>query len=421
MATSQADDESGRSANSPWAIPLSGWKAVLKRTWLESTEDAIGLVAAGVAFYGFLAVAPLLVATILLYGLVADPSDVGTDLQAMLSIMPLDAVKLIGDLLVSAVHTSDGKKGFGLLIAMAIALYGGMNGASALIMALNIAYEEQERRSFLKLTLLTLIITATGVLILVLALGAAAVIGHVRALLPEAAPLLVIVGRLISFIAMAIFGAGAAATLYRYGPDRREAKWRWLSPGSIAASLLWILISLGFGFYAARFADYGKTYGSASAVIVMLTWLYLSAYVLLLGAELNSELEHHTARDSTIGPEKPLGSRGAVVADTVADEPADDAQEIAGLEAATTPQPQPAIDEPPGRIADYALSRVTNRTWGGTNRADKFSSVLVTFGLNMIRKPGRGRYGVLLIGAATALSWRSRRKPKLSDESAVLD
>ena len=322
MTASQIED-SGRQATSPWAIPARGWLAILKRTWTESTEDAVGLVAAGVAFYGFLAIAPLLAATILIYGLVADPSDVGGDLQAMLSVMPVDAVRLVGDLLVAAVHTSEGKKGFGLLIAIAIALYGGMNGAGALITALNIAYEEQEKRGFVRVTLLTLATTAAGVLLLVLALGVATVIGHLRVTLPEAEPWLVAVGRVCSIIAMAVFGAAAAATLYRYGPDRHDAKWIWLTPGSVAASLLWILISLGFGFYAGRFADYGATYGSASAIIVMLMWLYLSAYVLLLGAELNSELEHQTARDTTEGPEKSLGSRGAVVADTVAEEPAD--------------------------------------------------------------------------------------------------
>lgn len=332
MTRSAGADPHGRDATSPWAIPAKGWGEVLKRTWNEATGDSIGLVAAGVAFYGFLAIAPLLAATILLYGLVADPSDVGQDLQAMLAVMPADAVRLVGDLLVAAVHTSEGKAGFGLLLALAIALYGGMNGASALITALNIAYEEQDKRGFVRVSLLTLGITATAVLLLAGALGLAAVISHVRSLLPEAAPPLVLAGRIVSVLLMAIFGAGAAATLYRYGPDRHDARWIWLSPGSVAASLLWILISLAFGYYARRFADYGATYGSASAIIVMLTWLYLSAYVLLLGAELNSELEHQTARDTTKGPEKPMGARGAVVADTVAETPAAAAREIDGIE-----------------------------------------------------------------------------------------
>lgn len=336
MTISASADPRGRHATSPWAIPAKGWLEVLKRTWTEATEDSIGLVAAGVAFYGFLAIAPLLAATILLYGLVADPSDVGQDLQAMLSVMPADAVRLIGDLLIAAVHTSEGKAGFGLLLALAVALYGGMNGAGALITALNIAYEEQDKRGFVRVTALALSITLVSVLVLVAALGLAALIGHVRALLPEAAPSLLAVGRILSIMLMAVFGAGAAATLYRYGPDRHDARWIWLSPGSVTASLLWILISLGFGYYAGRFADYGATYGSASAIIVMLTWLYMSAYVLLLGAELNSELEHQTARDTTEGPEKPLGQRGAVVADTVAETPGAEAREIDGIEDAKT-------------------------------------------------------------------------------------
>lgn len=339
QTVSDRADHRGHDASSPWAIPLKGWLEVLKRTWTEATEDSIGLVAAGVAFYGFLAIAPLLAATILLYGLVADPNDVRRDLQALLAVMPADAVRLVGELLVAAVHTSEGKAGFGLLLALAVALYGGMNGASALITALNIAYEERDKRGFVRVNLLALGITAISVLLLVAALGVAAIIGHVRSLLPEAAPPLVLVGRIVSVLLMAILGAGAAATLYRYGPDRHDAKWIWLSPGSVAAGLLWILISLGFGFYAGRFADYGATYGSASAIIVMLMWLYLSAYVLLLGAELNSELEHQTARDTTKGPEKPLGSRGAVVADTVAETPVAGRSELDGIEDAKAKRP----------------------------------------------------------------------------------
>lgn len=309
----------GRNATSPWDIPARGWSAVLKRTWREASEDSIGLVAAGVAFYGCLAIAPLLAATVLLYGLIADPSDVAADLRSLLSVMPTEAVRLIGDLLVAAVHGSDGKKGLGLLVALAIAIYGGMNAAGALISALNIAYEERERRGFLRLTTLAAAITMAGVLLVGVGLGAATLIGRLTAILPEAAPGAIIAGKIASALAMMLLGAGVAATLYRYGPDRRGARWLWLSPGSIAASLLWILISLGFSYYAARFGDYGATYGSASAVIVMLTWLYLSAYAFLLGAELNSELEHQTARDTTKGLERPLGARRAVVADSVAE------------------------------------------------------------------------------------------------------
>ena len=312
--------DTGRAATSPWSIPARGWVAVAKRTWREATEDSVGLIAAGVAFYGLLAIAPLLGASILVYGLVADLSDIGSDLGAMLVFMPADAVRLVGELLVGAVHTSEGKKGFGILIALAIAVYGGMNGASALITALNIAYEEQERRGFVRVTLLALGITASAVLVLVLVLVAAAFVGYARRVFPGAPALLVLFGKAGLLSLTTVLGAAAAATLYRYGPDRREAKWIWLSPGSIMAAGLWLLISLGFGYYARTFGNYGAVYGSASAIIVMMTWLYLSAYVLLLGAELNSELERQTARDTTIGPEKDIGTRGAVVADSVAGE-----------------------------------------------------------------------------------------------------
>lgn len=315
---SSAEDNCGRNATKPWAIPANGWIAVLRRTWAEAIEDNIGLIAAGVAFYAMLAIAPLLAATVLLYGLITEPSALGAHLRAMLSIMPGDAVRLVGDLLQAAVHTSEGKKGFGLLVALAVAIYGGMNSANAIVVALNISYEEQETRSFVRLTLLALAMTIAGILTLIVAALAAAVIAHVRALLPEAAPPLILVGKALSMIFATAISAGIAATLYRYAPNRRATKWIWLSPGSILSAILWILISLAFGAYVKTLGNYDATYGSAGAVIVMLTWLYLSAYLLILGAELNSEVERQTGIDSAKGPDRPPGERGAVAPNTLA-------------------------------------------------------------------------------------------------------
>ena len=313
------DDGRGREAVSPFAIPPAGWKDVLLRTWKEAGEDNIGLVAAGVSFYAFLAFVPLLGAIVLSYGLAAEPSTVVHNMQSLTSVMPADAAKLVGEQLTNIVTTSGSKKGFGLLLALALALFGARNGAGSVITALNIAYDEEERRSFLRFNLLALAITAAAVLVAILAVVAIAAMGHLESLFPGAPGFVLVVGKLLSYLLVALAGAAGAATLYRYGPDRADARWIWLTPGSVTTAVLWLVLTIGFGIYVANFGDYNATYGSLGAVIVMLTWLYLSAYVLLLGAELNSELERQTGRDTTTGPEQPRGMRDAEAADDMAD------------------------------------------------------------------------------------------------------
>lgn len=311
-------EKRGRDATSPWAIPAKGWKDVLLRTWREAGEDNISLIAAGVAFYGFLAMVPLLGALVLSYGLVASPETVVHNMQSLTSVMPADAAKLVGEQLLNVVKSSEGKKGLGLLLAFAVALYGAMNGAGSIIMALNIAYEEQEKRGFVRRYLLLLTMTIGAIVVAIIAVVAVAALGHLENLFPWAPDFLLVVGKALSYLLMAGAGAAGAATLYRYGPDRAHARWVWLTPGSVAVTVLWLIVTLAFGVYVANFGDYNATYGSLGAVVVLLTWIYLSAYILLLGAELNSELEQQTVRDSTDGPEKPLGSRHARAADTVA-------------------------------------------------------------------------------------------------------
>ena len=301
-----------------FAIPAAGWKDILTRTWKEAGEDNAGLVAAGVSFYGFLALVPLLGAIVLSYGLIAEPALVMRNMQNLTAVMPADAAKLIGDQLMNVVKTSGTKKGFGLLLALALALFGARNGAASIVTALNIAYEEQETRSFIRLNLLALAITVAGVLVAIIALVAIAALGYLKTLFPDAPSVVLVAGKILSYLLVALGGAAGAATLYRYAPNRRTSKWVWLTPGSLFAAVAWVALTVGFGIYVASFGNYNATYGSLGAVVVMLTWLYLSSYVLLLGAELNSELEHQTGRDSTTGAEQPLGSRGARSADTVA-------------------------------------------------------------------------------------------------------
>jgi membrane protein len=314
----ESQDPRGRDASSPAEVPLPGWKSVALRTWKESSADNVGLIAAGVAFYAFLALVPLLGATVLTYGLFTRIDTVTEHVAGLMSMLPADAAKLIGEQLLNVVQTSSGKKGLGLLLALAIALFGARSAAGAIITALNVAYEEEERRGFIRVNLTALAMTAAAVVSAVFGMLGIGALGFLDNLFPSANPVAVAISRVLTYLLLAVFAAAAAATLYRYGPSREDARWRWLTPGSILFAVGWVVLTLGFGFYVANFGKYGATYGSLGAVVVLLTWMYLSAYALLLGAELNSELEHQTARDTTAGPERPLGERGAWSADHVA-------------------------------------------------------------------------------------------------------
>ena len=308
----------GRQAISPWRIPLAGWKEIAGRTWRQTWIDNVGLVAAGVAFYGFLALVPLLGLIVMAYGLVAEPQTVVRNMQALTDILPNNVALFIGEQLLSAVETAKETKGLGIVVALAFAFYGGSNGAGAIITALNIAYQEKEKRSLTRFYLIALAMTLVALVFAMLALAATAAIAYLEELLPEASGLTVAVSKAVAYLALLLFAAGIAATLYRYAPSRENARWEWITPGSLFTALTWVLLTLGFGYYVTNVADYNATYGSLGAVIALLTWMYLSAYVFVIGAELNSEIEHQTAKDSTTGEPQPLGKRGAWAADNVA-------------------------------------------------------------------------------------------------------
>lgn len=304
-------------------MPRAAWKAILVRTWREAGTDNVGIIAAGVSFYGFLALVPLLGAIVLTYGFVADPRTVAEHMSAMMAVMPADAARLVGEQLMSVVETSSEKKGFGVLIALGVALFGARNAAGSIITALNIAYEEDERRGFLMSNLLALAMTVAAVLLAVAGMFAVAGLSNLEALLPELPSVALAGMKLVSYPILTLIAAGGAALLYRFGPSRDQARWTWLTPGSLLFAVAWVALTLGFGAYASQFGNYNATYGSLAAVVIFLTWLYLSSYALLFGAELNAEVEHQTARDTTTGAEKPLGQRGAWVADHVAGDYAD--------------------------------------------------------------------------------------------------
>jgi membrane protein len=186
------------------------------------------------------------------------------------------------------------------------------------ITALNIAYEEKEKRSLVRFYLLAITMTLGALVIALLALAATAALAFLQHLLPTASPLLVIGGKVVGYLLLTLAAAGIASTLYRFGPSREDAQWVWITPGSVFAAVVWLLLTWAFGFYVAHFTNYKASYGSLGAVVALLTWMYLSAYAFVFGAELNSEIEHQTATDSTTGHPQPMGHRGAWAADNVA-------------------------------------------------------------------------------------------------------
>jgi membrane protein len=413
-----AGAEAGRNAESPWKMPLQAWKQVALRTWKESTNDNLGLVAAGVAFYGFLALVPLLGATVLTYGLVATPATVISHMQSLTSVLPADAARLVGEQLMNVVQTSEGKKGLGVLLALFIALFGARNGAGSIVTALNIAYEEEERRGFLKVNLLALAITAAAIVIGIMAVTAVGALGHLEKVIPGAPSFLIFLGKLLSYALLGLLAAAGAATLYRYGPSRAKARWTWLTPGSIFAGVMWLLLTFGFGIYVANFGNYDATYGSLGAVVVLLTWLYLSSYVLLFGAELNSELEHQTAKDTTDGRSAPMGARGAWVADHVAGSSAGAAEEeeegsLPPRKPATAPRQDvalPAEDQPRSIPREVMPGRATARagSLAGVRKIGWLTSGLASVGLSFLRRPGKAKEGAMLLTAAAGLAYLTR-------------
>ena len=320
-------------------MPARAWRDIAKRTWTRTWQDNVGLVAAGVAYYGFLALVPLLGIIVLIYGLVADPATVVSNVRAMTTILPPDVAALIADQLIAAVKTMKETKGLGIIVALLVALYGGTNGASAIITALNIAYEEKEKRSLRRFYVVAAIMTVAAVVLAVLALVAATGLAYLGSAAPWASGFAVGAGRIAGYSALTLAAAAVAATLYRFAPSREHARWEWITPGSLFAAITWLLLTLLFSYYVTRITDYDATYGSLATVIILLTWIYLSAYALIFGAELNSEIEHQTAKDSTTGRPRPIGKRGAWAADHVATDGEPDRKDAPSMAEATPEAP----------------------------------------------------------------------------------
>lgn len=313
-------DEHGRAADAPREIPLRGWRDILWRVWAELDDDHVATFAAGVAFFALLALFPAVGAMITLAALAVDPVMIELQLGGLLTALPPGAGEILQQQLHDVVATSRGGVGVAAIAGLAVSLYSAAKGMKVLLEALNLAYDEKEKRGFIKLNLLSIGLTLAAIMVLIAALTAMVAVPALLATvgMSQAGELLLRYGRWAALAALALFGLAA---LYRYGPSRDAPKWRWVSPGSIVATVVWIAGSVAFSLYAAHFGSYNETYGTLGGVIVLLTWLWLSAYAVLLGAELNSEIEHQTMRDTTRGPDRPMSERDAVMADTVGEIP----------------------------------------------------------------------------------------------------
>ena len=309
------EPERGRDAEHPLEIPPRGWLDILKRTWTNFNSNRIMATAGGVTFFTLLAIFPALAAFVSLYGLFFDRHDIAQQLDLMSGFVPHDTLSLLGDQMTRLATTGSGKLGVAFAVSLLLSLWSGNGAIRSLFDGLNVAYEEKERRSFVRLTLVTLAFTLGAITFALVAIGAVVVLPAVLAFLHLQGGAAAFA--LLRWPAILLVVALGLSVVYRYGPCRAQPHWRWITPGGILAAVLWLAASLAFSWYVSNFANFNKTYGSLGAVVGFMTWLWYSTIIVLFGAELNAEIEHQTAVDTTTGAPRPLGARGAAMADSV--------------------------------------------------------------------------------------------------------
>ncbi len=316
MNANQHAPDRGREAERPHQIPRRGWRDIAVRVKDEQSNDNLSIIAAGSAFYSLLALFPALAAAVTIYGLVADPAGIRQHLQAVADVIPPAAYKILQDQLGRIAQKAETTLGIGLAVSLAAALWSANKGMKALITSLNIVYDEKEKRGFIKLNGWSLLLTFCGIVFAILALSGIVALPALidRLGLPETIRNVLL---LLRWPLMAFIGILGLALIYRYAPDRQRPQWQWVTWGSVLATLLWIATSILFSWYVSNFDSYNKTYGSMGAVAILMMWFYLSVYFLLLGGEINAEMEHQTRKDTTTGAPRPMGRRGAHAADTL--------------------------------------------------------------------------------------------------------
>jgi len=314
----------GRNADAPQQIPAAGWKDVFWRTYHEFNDDRVTLIAAAVTYYLLLSLFPTLTAFVSIYGLFTDPATVSEHVNMLSSVVPEGGMAIINEQLTRLTTAGETTLGLALLISIAVALWSASSGVKTMFEAMNIAYDEREERNFFVLNGTALAFTIGGIVGAVLMIGAAVVVPAVLQFIGLGAGLEWLL-RIGSYVLLALVLMIGLAVLYRFGPSRQKPKWRWVSPGAILATFIIIVVSLLFSWYAANFGNYDKTYGSLGGLIALLTWMWISVTAVIIGAELNSEAERQTRKDSTAGADSPMGQRDANAADTVGEPAGEDA------------------------------------------------------------------------------------------------
>ncbi|HEY0813278.1 MAG TPA: YihY/virulence factor BrkB family protein [Pseudonocardia sp.] len=312
------DQLPGEEADRPTQIPPRGWWQVVRRAMKESSADNVSMLAGGVAYFSFLAIFPAIIAALSLYGLIADPATVAAQARDLTSLLPQEAQGIVGDQLQAVASPNRGALGFGFVISLLAAVWSASSGTMNLVKAVNLAYDETENRGFLKLRGIALLLTLGAIVFVLLTL---ALVAGVPVLI-QALPLGtvgVVLAQVVRWVLLVAVIVAGLAVVYRVAPDRDAPKFAWVSIGSLIAAALWLVGSILFSLYVNNFGSYNKTYGAVAGVVVLMLWLYLTAYIVLLGAEVNAESERQTVQDTTKGAPAPMGQRGASAADEVAD------------------------------------------------------------------------------------------------------
>ena len=306
----------GRFSGSPLQIPWAGWKDILWRTYEQIGEDRLLAISAGVVFFGLLAVFPAITALVSCYGLFADASTIGANLQTLALMLPEGSFQIVQDQIARVLSKNGTALGATFVFGLGLAIWSANAGVKAVIDALNVVYGEREKRGFFRLNLLSLAFTTGAIAALLLIVGAVVALPLLldHLFLASESKVIISLARWPLLLVLLLLALGI---LYRFGPSRRATRWEWLSLGTLAAALLWISGSSLLSWYLSNFGNYDATYGSLGAAIGLMMWMWMSAIIVLCGAELNAEIEHQTARDSTVGQPKPLGARGAAMADTL--------------------------------------------------------------------------------------------------------
>ena len=325
------DDGHGLSARKPSQFPLKGWKEILARVFSEISDDRVMLISAGVTYYLLLALIPALSAIVSTYGLVADPATIREHTASLQGFIPGGGMDILNQQMERLTSQKGSTLGLTFIVSLAIALWTANAGMKSLFQAMNVAYDEEDSRSFVQLTLVSLLFTIVAIVALLAMIGATIVVPAILSAIGLGSATEWTI-QIASYAGVLLLLSLGIAALHRWGPSRKKAKWRWITPGTVLSVVVIAIVSFLFSWYVSNFGSYNETYGSLGALIGFLTWIWMTVTILIVGGELNSEMEHQTAEDTTTAPERPLGSRGAYMADHVASrETADGASAGLGL------------------------------------------------------------------------------------------